>query len=566
VKRRSNGEVNPVDAAEARTSITQVEPDAPSELDLRSYLRILRRRKWSVILATLVAVAIAVGASLIQDPVYEGDARVLLETPPAETLFNPVTGQRTDPKRRVETEIEVVESAHVRRLVSERVGPSPRANAVPVRQTDVIAIRVRSIDADRAAVLANAYAAAYIDFRRSTAVASLVAAGTEIQRHLTEQRTQTDRLDQQIAAAEAANQVQRASDLRAERNAALEQQGLLRQKLDQLQVESSLHNGGAQVVSPARALNRPVSPQPIRDGALAALFGVLLGVGVAILREQLDDTIKAKEDLERATPGVPVLALVPVIDSTKERGLRAVVSIGSPGSSAAEAYRTLRTSIQFMGLDRPLRTLQVTSAAAKEGKTTTIVNLAIALARAGQRVVLVDCDLRQPRIHDELDLNGEVGFTSVLVGSVGLDEALQSIPGEDLLAVLTAGPKPPNPSELLSGRRAADVFNALEARSDIVLIDSPPVLPVTDAVVIAGRVDATLLVAMAGKTTRHSLSRAREVLANIEGPVVGVVLNAIAAEDSYGYGYRYGYHYTRSAEPAPPNGKGEANRARREAV
>lgn len=531
-------------------------------LQLRDYLRIVRRHKWLLLLTSALAAMGAVGIAMRETRLYQGDARVLLQREAVESLFNPSTGQQNDPRRALQTELEVLQGQTVQALVREKIGVAPSVSASPVGDTDVISVRATSPDAAMAAKIANAYAEAYIEYRRTKAVQNLLAAANEIQNRLNSQTARTDDLQRQISAAEASQQEQRARDLRSERDTLLQQQGLFRQKLDQLQVETSLRQGGAQVVTPATRPNVPVSPKPVRSGVLGAIVGLIIGLGISFLREQLDDTVKAKEDLERAVPGLPVLGLIPVVEAVKERGKAPVISIGAPASSAAEAYRTLRTSIQFMGLDRPLKTLQVTSATAREGKTTTIVNLAVALARAGQRVVLVDCDLRQPRVHEDFVLDGDVGFTSVLLGSTSIDEALQFVADEDRLAILTSGRTPPNPSELLSGRRAAEVFNALEALADIVLIDSPPVLPVTDAVVIAGRVDATLLVAMAGKTTRHALSRAREVLANIDAPVVGVVLNAISSEDSYGYGYRYGY-YARAADTVSTNGESSAPRVRR---
>jgi capsular exopolysaccharide synthesis family protein len=214
-----------------------------------------------------------------------------------------------------------------------------------------------------------------------------------------------------------------------------------------------------------------------------------------------------------------------------------------PGSTETEAYRTIRTSIQFMGLDHPLRTVQVTSAQPGEGKTTTLANLAVVLARAGQRVVVVCCDLRRPRVHEFFGLSNAVGFTSVLLGEVPLSQALQRVPGEERLALLASGPEPPNPSELLSGMRAVEIFTALQGLADIVLIDSPPVLPVADAAVVSTRVDGTLLVASVGSSTRKHVHRAMEMLRQVEAPVIGAILNRATGESGYGYGYGYGYSY-----------------------
>src|SRR5205085_11256674 len=162
---------------------------------------------------------------------------------------------------------------------------------------------------------------------------------------------------------------------------------------------------------------------------------------------------------------------------------------------------------------------------------------------------LVDCDLRRPRVHDFFGLSNEVGFTSVLLGEVALAEAIQDIPGERMMMMLRSGVLPPNPSELLSSRRTVQVLSALQAESDIVLLDCPPVLPVTDASVLSARVDATLLVTTAGQTTRKAMSRAVELLRQVDAPLVGTVFNGVSDQEAYGYAYKYSYYYRRE-EPA----------------
>jgi tyrosine-protein kinase len=194
-----------------------------------------------------------------------------------------------------------------------------------------------------------------------------------------------------------------------------------------------------------------------------------------------------------------------------------------------------------------MRTVQITSPSAAEGKTTTLTNLAVALASAGQRVVMVDCDLRRPRLHQFFRLPNEVGFTSVLLGELPLREAVQQV-GKGDIVMLASGPLPPNPSELLSSQRTVQVLAALQAEADVVLIDSPPVLPVTDAAVLSARVDATLLVTRAGTTTRKQLTRSVELLRQVDAPLVGTVFNSVSGSDAYGYAYNYRYYY-RQEEP-----------------
>ncbi|MDP9441092.1 MAG: polysaccharide biosynthesis tyrosine autokinase, partial [Actinomycetota bacterium] len=275
-------------------------------------------------------------------------------------------------------------------------------------------------------------------------------------------------------------------------------------------------------------------------------------VGLAFLREYLDDSLTAKEDVERAVPGVPVLALVPAVGAWKDKKWSLVASLTDPNSPAAESYRTLRTSVQFLGLDTPLKTVQVTSPLASEGKSTTIANLAVALAGAGQRVIIVDCDLRRPRIHQFFGLNNEVGLTSVLIGDTTLRAACQPTPQIKRLQVLASGHIPPNPSELLATSRMREVLRLLTEHADMVLVDCPPILPVTDASVLSHYVDATLLVATAGVTEQRQLRRAVELLGQVEAPLQGIVLNGVKDEGAYGYSYAYRY-------AVKPTGRGRAN-------
>jgi capsular exopolysaccharide synthesis family protein len=245
---------------------------------------------------------------------------------------------------------------------------------------------------------------------------------------------------------------------------------------------------------------------------------------------------------------VPTVGLIPAVPGWKDRDKPRVVSVVDPNSPTAEAYRALRTSLLFLALDRPVRVLQITSPSASEGKTTTLANLGVSMASAGSRVVISCSDLRRPRIHDFFGLTNDVGLTSVLLGEVALKDALQPVPGIDGLSILASGPLPPNPSELLSSARVAEVFASLQEDFDLVLLDSPPVLPVTDAAVLSRQADALLLVATAGGTTRREFSRAVELLRQVDAPLIGSVLNGVTGEGGYGYAYGYSRYSSYVAE------------------
>jgi succinoglycan biosynthesis transport protein ExoP len=413
-------------------------------------------------------------------------------------------------------------------------------SASSVGETDVIKVGATSTDPRRAARVANAYAEAYVDLRQQQAVDGLLKAVEKIKVKVDELQTQIDALDRQIA--QSPLEARLADNPLVPRRAVLiQQQGAFQGRLDEVQVTANLKTGDAQLVTPASTPLRPDSPQPRRDAVVALVVGLLLGVALALLREHLDDSIKTKDELERVSDGLPTLGVIPVEAGWKDRDEAYVVSRAEPFSPSAEAFRSLRTAIQFIGLDRPVHTLQITSPNAGEGKTATLSNLAVALARAGKRVGLVCCDLRRPRLHEFFGIANRVGFTSVLLGEVSLDAAMARVTGETNLAVLPAGPLPPNPSELLASPRAAEVLTALQAHFDVVLVDSPPVLPATDATVISGRVDVSLLVASAGETGRKEMTRAIELLRQVDAPLIGVVLNGARTEPGSGYGYHYQY-------------------------
>jgi len=262
--------------------------------------------------------------------------------------------------------------------------------------------------------------------------------------------------------------------------------------------------------------------------------------------------------------------MVPQVSAWRRRERSLVVSLAEPMSPAAEAYRSLRTSLAFTRQQRQLRSLVITSPAASEGKTTTIANLGVVFSQAGERVLLVSSDLRRPRLGQFFGVAEEPGLTSVLLGDVMLEEVIAPATRNDRLWVLPAGPVPPNPAELLNGQRARQIFAALRDQFDLVLIDSPPVLPVTDAVVLAQQTDATLIVVSAGLTRRSDLRRTAEKLGQVNAMVVGTVLNQVTKQTGYGYGYGYEYGYKpylghahaangasrRSSRPAIPTSPG----------
>jgi capsular exopolysaccharide synthesis family protein len=275
----------------------------------------------------------------------------------------------------------------------------------------------------------------------------------------------------------------------------------------------------------AQVPTSPISPRPLVNLSVAILLGLIFGIALAVLRGSLDNRVRSTEAAQALTDA-PVLAVIPRDRAAAEHPL--VVGPGSMGSRA-EAYRQLRTNLRYVAVDRPPRVIAVTSAMASEGKTTTALNLAAALAEAGHRVRLVESDLRRPTLADSLGLVGEVGLTTALVGATAATDATQAV--TDNLGVLTSGPLPPNPSEVLRSAQMRSLLAGLSEVVDYTIIDTAPLLPVTDGVEVASIADATLLVVRAGRTTNHQVQAAIAVLAQIGVRPVGVVLNGATDSD-----------------------------------
>jgi len=514
------------------------------ELDYRRLMRLVWSRKWLVLACLVLAAGAAYGASKLQTPVYQAKASLLVQQKATEDLFDPGSGRidSATQDRVVKTEIKVLESQPIEDVVTSRLGRKvPSVHGGQETGTNILTVSASSTDIELARAAADAYAVAYIEFRRTQAVDDVLAAAKRVDTLVQEKQKELDALDARIAG------LKPSAELTALQARRLSTDGLrltFKEKLDQLQVDSAQKTGGAQLVEQAELPDDPISPKPLRNSGLGGLLGLLIGMGLVFLLDQLDDDLKSKEDVEAASGGLPVLGLIPDIEHWKGRS-GALVSVATKEERlAAEAYRALRTSVLFLGLDRQMRSIQVTSPLQGEGKSTSAANLAVTLAQAGTRVIAMCCDLRRPRLHEFFGLSNERGFTSVLLGNDSLQAVVQQVPGIANLKVVASGPVPTNPSELLLSDRAASVITALQSQCDLLLIDCPPVLPVTDAVAMSQRVQGTIVVVAAGATGRRELRRTIEVLRQVNAPLLGTVVNGITRGDSgYGYGYGYGDGY-----------------------
>jgi capsular exopolysaccharide synthesis family protein len=560
---------------------------APEDtFQLREYLSILGARKWSITAITLLGVLAAFFVTERQTPIYASRVQVIATDPLAQ-----IENRQTAPDMGVEQSLvyslpvaqcatkllETPTVADINADLTETCSAEALSDVVPpagfrkdlavVLQPDSTVMEITYSDPVPAKAQANAqaFALSYVHYRVSQATIQLNSRIAALQTQLTKKGG----LNAQRAAAE-----QQQAECLASGDAnclavAIQELNNIDQQIQTIQLQlfelSPTRLSRPQVVAPATLPPSPSSPNTVLNIAAGFFVALALGVGLAFLRERLDDRLRGRGDLEDKA-GVPVMAVIPTVPRWKKKEETRLVAQEEPKSAVSEAYRTLRTSILFSSAQRGLKTIMVTSAVAGEGKTTTAANLAVVLADAKKRVILVSADLRKPRVHKFFGLKNDVGLANVLAGEVPPWEALRD-QGIENLRILPGGPIPARPAELLQSERMGEVMAQLREVADFVVLDSAPVLLVADATAVAPLVDGVLLVADSDTTTRGMIAHVREQLEQVDAPLIGAVFNnfdpskpgAYRYRYGYGYGYRYRYGYQYGGNGAP-YGDGEALR------
>lgn len=326
---------------------------------------------------------------------------------------------------------------------------------------------------------------------------------------------------------------------------------------------SSTQKGAVNAINmlePPLLPERPISNGRTQLTLLAALLGALLATAGAYLIEFLDDRIRTVNQVQDIAD-LTTLATIPVVPMT-EKNPTSLVMIDGQQSGAAESFRILRTNLQFASVDRALRLLQITSPNPGDGKSYVAANVAVAMAQAGRNVILVDADLRKPSQHRIFGLVNNVGVTTALIGAPSNLASLLRTTEVDNLRVMTAGPLPPNPSELLASRRLKDLMHTLMDECDIVVLDTPPVTVVSDTTVVASEADGVLLVIRAAISRRDALKHSAAALRQVQAHILGVVLNGTGARDHgyhYAYDSKYGYHYYQNKAAAKARSSSRKN-------
>ncbi len=510
---------------------------------LHDYLDVLRRRKWIVLFALTCVPVAAVVVAMQQAAVYQASAEVLVSRQTLATqLFDLSDPAALDAGRIANTQARLARSPEIARRTLDALGLEDRdasellgaSTVTPAEETDILVFLVRDGDPDVAARLVSEYASQFAEYRRDLDVGALANAREQVE--------------------------ERIEDLEAEGAQGSVVYRSLVDTRQQLEAMEALQSGRATVVRSASSAAQ-IQPQPRRAGMLGLALGLVLAVTLAFLREALDSRVRTSgEVIERLQ--LPLLARVPR-QSRKDVRRRPVVMLAAPNGRHAEPFRMLRTKLEFSKLDGAGTRIMITSAEANEGKSTTAANLAVALAKAGRRVVLVDLDLRSPDLHKLFELGERPGVTDVVLGIVNLDEALAPVPvssfgteissnGQDgsvaggRLAVLSAGMHSANPADIISLGALAGMLEELSRRADVVLLDAAPLLVASETLALTARVNALILVARARVARVQTLDEVRDILDASPAVKLGFVLTGADQRDVYHP------HYQESAGMLPP--------------
>jgi capsular exopolysaccharide synthesis family protein len=475
------------------------------ELTLQDFIKLLRSRWVTICITTLIAVLGAVAVTLLTTPLYQTSTRLFVSTASGASATELYQGNRLS-QERVISYTELLMGATLAQRTIDKLGldMSPAGLQEHIKasakpDTVLIDLEVRDESPVRARDIANALSDEFVVMVR------------------------------------------------------------------ELETPEDGARPDARVVVEQRASipSDPVIPRTTLNLLAGLALGVASGVGLAVLRDRLDNTVKDREALEEIT-GTGLVGSIPL---DKERRNAPAISFDKDNSAIAEAFRKLRTNLQFLAVDNPPRVIVVTSSMPSEGKTTTAINIALALAEAEHNVVLVDGDMRRPVLDKHLDLVGSVGFSTVLSGRASLTDVLQKT-RFSRLTVLTSGAVPPNPSELLGSLAAQKVIGEMRANFDYVIVDSSPLLAVTDAAILSANSDGALMMARFGQTKREQLAHAVGNLEDVGASLLGVVFTMTPTRGSASYSYNYSYYgndgarqssrrespaKTAALDPAPPS-------------
>lgn len=500
---------------------------------LLDYLHVVRRRKWVIIQAAVIVPLVAVFLASRQHPTYQASADVLLSSQSLAAALvgtpDQTGGLSSDQGLQTQAQIarvpEVARRAIAAAKVTDRTPDQllAESSVTPSSTANILTFTVTDATAALAPQLATGYARAYIRYRRQLDTQALANASKLIQARLDQIAAQQGRSGQAYQT--------------------------LVEKQQELETMIALQGSNASLIQTPTGASR-LGPHTKRDVVLGIFLGLALGLCIAFLLEALDTRVRSATELSERL-GLPLLARVPEPPRRLASASR-LVMLADPTDTAAESFRMLRTNLEFVTLDRDIRSIMVTSAVEREGKTTTMANLGVAMARAGRRVVLVDLDLRRPSVDRFFDLSGWPGLTQVALGRVDLADALVRVPIDlgdrpktngatpmGSLAVLGAGPVPPDPGEFVATEALSSVLARLREIADVVLVDAPPLLHVGDTLTLSPRIDALVVVGRLETVKRSMIAEVKRALETMPIAKLGLIVTGANVEEGY-YGSYYG--------------------------
>ena len=508
-------------------------------MEFRDYIQPLRRWWWLLVLSTLIAAVFSFIAVSRQPPVYQ--THVTLMVGRAIDNPNPSGSDFWLTQQLANTYADIAKREPVRQATMDALGltwlPDYTVRVVP--NTQLIEIAVTDTDPVRAQAVANQLANQLIkqsptgsgpDQERQTFIQQQL---NELERGIEDTKAQIDQKQEELASMFSARQI---ADAKAQIKA-------LQDKLNTLQANyaallANTDQGAINtltIIEPAALPEKPVGPNKPITVLLASVIGFILAAMAAYLLDYLDDTIKTPDEAKKLLDLTTLGAVPHMQDSEPE-----LIAMSNSQSPAVESYRILRTNLQFAAVNHPLDALLITSPSPTEGKSMTVANLAIAMAQAGKKTVIVDADLHRPRQHKLFSLPNNVGVTTALLSEHPEPDGLLQSTQIPNLSVLTSGPLPPNPAELLGSERMKELLQHLAEEAEMIILDSPPATVLSDAMILSTQSDGVLLVLDVGQTRRDAARRAVEGLQQVNARIVGVLLNRMPTK---GGGYYYYYYY-----------------------
>ena len=519
-------------------------------MELRQFFAVIWKRLWLILLATVMVTGTTYYLSAISTPIYQATTTLEIDQG-ADPRSDPYSALRTG-EMVAKTYVEQIQSPVLLREVQSQLGigtsVAGMVSAEQVRDTQLIRVSAESSDPALAQALADTTAQLFIERKTGQQQARFQAELANLESQIAAVETSIEETQKGIASLGDPMDPENTSMpafvrlelARLESHLTSDQTRLviLLKSGEDFRLAMARYTDNVTIFSPAGLPTSPVRPRTLLNTVLGAISGMVLGISMAFLLEYLDDTIRSPDDIKSALP-VGVLGALPHLKGLNSQ--TSLVVADQPRQPASEAFRNLRTSLQFSSLDQPARTLLVTSPQATDGKTFIAANLAAVIAHGGQSVILVDADLRRPRQHSLFGMPKEPGLTTALLAPEERSAVLQETAVKGL-RIITSGRHAPNPAELLASQRMRAFLSWLLEQADVVVFDSPPVLSVTDAAVLSNLADGTILVVNCGETRIPAAAQAVERLTSVKKNVLGVVLNRLAP--SAGAYYYYYYYYS----------------------